>query len=122
MRAIVLPEPWKAVTAEREIPVPKQGEALLKMVCGGICGSDLASYRGQSAYVSYPRTIGHEFAAEVVEVGENPYGIKKGMLVTGNPYFNCGSSGCLTAQGSIRRSWRSLSHSVSVTTVCPERN
>lgn len=35
MRAIVLPEPWKAVTAEREIPVPKQGEALLKMVCGG---------------------------------------------------------------------------------------
>ena len=43
MRAIVLPEPWKAVTAEREIPVPKQGEALLKMVCGGICGSDLAS-------------------------------------------------------------------------------
>ena len=90
MRAIVIPEPWKAVTAEREVPVPKQGEVLLKMVCGGICGSDLASYRGQSAYVSYPRTIGHEFAAEVVEVGENPYGIKKGMLVTGNPYFNCG--------------------------------
>ena len=85
MRAIVIPEPWKAVTAEREVPVPKQGEVLLKMVCGGICGSDLASYRGQSAYVSYPRTIGHEFAAEVVEVGENPYGIKKGMLVTGNP-------------------------------------
>ena len=53
MRAIVLPEPWKAVTAEREIPVPKQGEALLKMVCGGICGSDLASYRGQSAYLSH---------------------------------------------------------------------
>ena len=26
MRAIVLPEPWKAVTAEREIPVPKQGK------------------------------------------------------------------------------------------------
>ncbi len=89
MRAIVLKEPFKAETIEREVPVPKEGEALLKMVCGGICGSDLASYRGQSAYVSYPRTLGHEFAAEVVEVGENPYGIKKGMLVTGNPYFNC---------------------------------
>ena len=37
MRAIVIPEPWKAVTEEREVPVPKQGEALLKMVCGGIC-------------------------------------------------------------------------------------
>ena len=30
MRAIVIPEPWKAVTAEREVPVPKQGEVLLK--------------------------------------------------------------------------------------------
>ena len=76
---------------EREIPRPKEGEALLKMICGGICGSDLASYRGMSAYVSYPRTIGHEFAAEVVEVGDNVYGIKPGMIVTGNPYFNCGT-------------------------------
>lgn len=89
MRAIVIPCPGEAVTQERSIPEPKKGEALLKMVCGGICGSDLASYRGQSAYVSYPRTIGHEFAAEVVEASENPYGIQKGMLVTGNPYFNC---------------------------------
>lgn len=89
MRAIVLEEPFKAVTVEREVPVPKEGEALLKMVYGGICGSDLASYRGQSAYIRYPKTLGHEFAAEVVEVGDNPYGIKKGMLVTGNPYFNC---------------------------------
>lgn len=91
MRAIVLPKPWEAVTTERDIPVAGPGEALLKMVCGGICGSDLASYRGQSAYASYPRTIGHEFAAEVVEVGKNEYGIQKGMLVTGNPYFNCGT-------------------------------
>ena len=43
MRAIVLQEPFKAETLEREVPVPKEGEALLKMVCGGICGSDLAS-------------------------------------------------------------------------------
>lgn len=77
MRAIVLPEPWKAVTAEREIPVPKQGEALLKMVCGGICGSDLASYRGQSAYVSYPRTIGHEFAPRLWKSARIHMGSKK---------------------------------------------
>lgn len=90
MRAIVLPKPWEAETVEQEIPVPKLGEALLKMRYGGICGSDLASYRGSSAYVSYPRTIGHEFAAEVVEAEPNEYGIKPGMIVTGNPYFNCG--------------------------------
>lgn len=91
MRAIVIPQPWKAVTEERTVPELKKGEALLKMICGGICGSDLASYRGKSAYVSYPRTIGHEFAAQVVEAAPNEYGIKPGMIVTGNPYFNCGT-------------------------------
>ena len=65
MRSIVISQPGSAATLEREIPTPGKGEALLKMLVGGVCGSDLASYRGQSAYVSYPRTIGHEFAAQV---------------------------------------------------------
>ncbi len=91
MDSIVITEPWKAATIQRPVPKPGKGEALLKMLVGGVCGSDLASYRGQSAYVSYPRTIGHEFAARVVEVEENEYGIRPGMVVTGNPYFNCGT-------------------------------
>ena len=34
---------------------------------------------------------GHEFSAEVIEADENnAYGIRKGMIVTCNPYFNCG--------------------------------
>ncbi len=90
MKSIVITEPWKAATLEREMPKVEPGHALLKMLVGGVCGSDLASYRGASAYVSYPRTIGHEFAAEVVEVEDNEYGIRPGMVVTGNPYFNCG--------------------------------
>lgn len=90
MKAIVIKEPWVVETVEREIPKRQKGEALLKMVVGGVCGSDLYSYRGQSAYCSYPRTIGHEIAAEVVEVDDNEYGIRPGMLVIGNPYFNCG--------------------------------
>ena len=91
MRSIVISQPGSAAALEREIPKPGKGEALLKMLVGGVCGSDLASYRGQSAYVSYPRTIGHEFAAQVIEVEENTYGIRPGMIVTGNPYFNCGT-------------------------------
>ena len=60
MKAIVITEPGKAVTDEQERPEAAKGEALLKMLVGGVCGSDLASFRGVSAYVSYPRTIGHE--------------------------------------------------------------
>lgn len=90
MPSIVLNEPFSVSVAESATPSVGQGEALLRMVFGGVCGSDLAAYRGTSAYVSYPRTLGHEFSAEVVEVGENPHGIRPGMLVTGLPYFACG--------------------------------
>jgi threonine dehydrogenase-like Zn-dependent dehydrogenase len=42
------------------------------------------------AYVSYPRIPGHEFSAEIVEIGQNDLGFTSGMVVTANPYFNCG--------------------------------
>lgn len=90
MRYISIPEPGKVEIREAERPVPKQGEALLKLLYGGICGSDLGTYSGTFLYASYPRIPGHEFSAEIVEVGENAYGLKPGMIVTANPYFNCG--------------------------------
>lgn len=90
MKAIRINAPGEVEIIEVEKPVPKKGEALLKLLYGGICGGDLNTYRGTLAYVSYPRIPGHEFSAEIVEVGENEYGLKAGMTVTANPYFNCG--------------------------------
>lgn len=90
MKAICIDEPRKVSLREQEKPVRKPGEALLKLLYGGICGSDLGSYRGANAYVSYPRVPGHEFSAEIVEIDDNDLGLKPGMIVTGNPYFNCG--------------------------------
>lgn len=82
----------------KEMPEPKRGngEALLKLLYGGICGSDLGTYRGTFAYADYPRIPGHEFSAEIMEIGENDQGLKKGMIVTANPYFNCGK--CYSCQ------------------------
>lgn len=96
MKAIVMNQPGEVKIKEIEKPVPKEGEALLKILYGGICGSDLGSYRGTFAYFSYPRTPGHEFSAEIIEVGDNDKGLKKGMIVTCNPYFNCGE--CYSCQ------------------------
>lgn len=90
MKAIFIEEPGKVILREIEKPVPKKGEALLKLLYGGICGSDLGSYRGTFAYFSYPRIPGHEFSAEIIEIGPNEQGFKPGMVVTCNPYFNCG--------------------------------
>ncbi len=90
MKTIRIPEPGKVEIIETEMPVRKKGEALLKLLYGGICGSDLGTYRGTFAYASYPRIPGHEFSAQIVEIDENDRGLKPGMVVTCNPYFNCG--------------------------------
>ena len=90
MRAIYIDEPDKVSFRDIPAPVRKPGEALLKVLYGGICGSDLGSYRGTFAYFDYPRIPGHEFSAEIVEIDENDKGLKPGMVVTCNPYFNCG--------------------------------
>lgn len=88
-KCMVIVAPNKVEIREIPMPIPAKGEALLKILYGGICGSDLSSYRGTFAYVSYPRIPGHEFSAEIVEIEENSNGLTKGMLVTANPYFNC---------------------------------
>lgn len=90
MKCIMLPEPGKVEIREMEKPVLTEGHAILKLLYGGICGSDLGSYKGTFLYAKYPLIPGHEFSAEIVEVGENEYGLKPGMVVTCNPYFNCG--------------------------------
>lgn len=90
MKYIVIPQPGQVAVKEMDKPTLQPGEAVLKILYGGICGSDLNTYKGTFLYASYPRIPGHEFSAEVIEVGENDYGIKPGMVVTANPYYNCG--------------------------------
>lgn len=90
MKVIHIEQPGKLQIIEREIPVPKNGEALLKMKYCGICGSDIATYTGNQPFTTYPRIPGHEFSAEIVEINGEAKGLEKGMVVTCNPYFNCG--------------------------------
>lgn len=91
MKCMYIMEPGKVEFRKGEMPVRKKGQVLLKLLYGGICGSDLGSYKGTFAYFDYPRIPGHEFSAEIIEVDEdNEQGLKPGMIVTCNPYFNCG--------------------------------
>lgn len=89
MKTIIVTEPKNVKVIETEKPVRKPGEALLKVLYGGICGSDLGTYRGTFAYADYPRIPGHEFSAEIIEIDDNELGLKPGMVVTANPYMNC---------------------------------
>ena len=96
MKTIIIPEPGKVEIIERPMPEPKEGEVLLKILRGGICGSDLGTYKGTFAYASYPRIPGHEFSGEIVAINGDAPHLKEGMVVTANPYFNCGK--CYSCQ------------------------
>ncbi len=91
MKAIEITAPGKIRIIEKEAPQPKEGEALLRVLYGGICGADVASYTGNQPFTTYPRIPGHEFSAEIVSIPVNDRGLKAGDVVTCNPYFNCGA-------------------------------
>lgn len=92
MKAIKIEKPWEVGQVQMEKPVPKEGEALIKIMTAGICGSDIGAFRGTNGLVSYPRVIGHELAGIVEAIPEdNPKGIKVGDKVIVDPYLYCGN-------------------------------
>ena len=69
----------------------KPGEVLLRLKYVGFCGSDLSTYLGKNPMVKMPVIPGHEVGAVIEKVGADvPEGLKPGMVVTCNPYTNCG--------------------------------
>lgn len=91
MKAIKLDSPWKVNGTDIAKPVPAAGEALIRIVTAGICGSDIGAFRGTNGLVSYPRVIGHELAGIVEEIPENnKNGIKAGDRIVVDPYIYCG--------------------------------
>ena len=96
MKTALINEPFQIAVTDTELPVPREGEALLKVLYGGICGADVASYTGNQPFTTYPRIPGHEFSAQIVSIPDNDRGLKPGDIVTANPYFNCG--GCYSCR------------------------
>lgn len=92
MKAIKLEKPWEISMVETAKPIPKKGEALIKIVTAGVCGSDIGALRGTNGLVSYPRVIGHELAGIIEQIeDDNPKGLKVGDRVIVDPYLYCGN-------------------------------
>lgn len=90
MKYIVCEEPNNFQLKDKEAPLKKEGEALLKIHRVGICGTDLHAYAGNQAFFKYPRILGHELAAEILDIEENEKGLKTGDYVIIMPYVSCG--------------------------------
>ncbi len=91
MKAIKITDINKVELIEIEKPSPKAGDVLLKIRYVGFCGSDLNTFSGKNPMVKLPVIPGHEIGAIVEQVTDGvPESIIKGMVVTLNPYTNCG--------------------------------
>ena len=80
MRAAIFNGPHRIDVGERPDPViAAPTDAIVRVVLGCVCGSDLWYYRGDSPHELGP--IGHEFIGVVEEVGAGVDNLAKGDFV-----------------------------------------
>ncbi|HTI58249.1 zinc-binding alcohol dehydrogenase family protein [Mucilaginibacter sp.] len=90
MNTLVCTQPGNFEYRAAPEPVLTPGNTVIKIKRIGICGTDLHAFEGTQPYFEYPRILGHELAAEIVDTDAAP-GFGRGEAVTIIPYFNCGN-------------------------------
>lgn len=90
MKAAILTSTQTISIEEKPIPQVKAGSALLRIKSCAVCGSDLRIYHHGNARVKPPRILGHEIAAEVLEVGRGVKKFKVGDRVSVGADIPCG--------------------------------
>ena len=100
MRAAVLEDWQKIMVSEIEDPVLQDGEALLRVKCAAVCGSDVHIFNGNNPIAITPVIPGHEFMGEVVKFEGKPNTrCLIGNRVVVQPLISCGNCiACLKGQ------------------------
>ena len=76
-----------------DVPQVGPGEVLVKITATSICGTDLHIYQWDpwaASRVKPPLVFGHEFAGEVVQLGEGTTTLKLGDHVSAETHIVCG--------------------------------
>lgn len=79
----------KLVLVEKEIPLLKEHDVLVRVAAATICGTDFHILEGKFP-AEPPVVIGHEFAGYVEDVGSAVESVRPGELVTIEPHLFCG--------------------------------
>jgi len=89
MQALQIVAPKELQLIEQAEPAqPRAGEALVRVHCVGICGTDVSAYLGKMPFVTFPRILGHELGVEVLAVGVGVTNVKVGHRCSVEPYIN----------------------------------
>lgn len=81
MKRAVLWDQKEIRIEEIDIPVPKDGEVLVKNMISTTCGTDVKNYKRGYPLVKPPHPFGHEFSGVIQEIGPNVKGFKVGDRV-----------------------------------------
>ncbi|MFS0776946.1 alcohol dehydrogenase catalytic domain-containing protein [Neobacillus sp. 3P2-tot-E-2] len=86
----------------------QEGDVKIRLVYGGICGSDLRVFQGKLAHASYPIRPGHELVGTIIEAGKAaPYKVGTRVVVFPNSF--CGECDlCLKGKTNICRHKKSI--------------
>ncbi|GAB4526995.1 MAG: zinc-dependent alcohol dehydrogenase family protein [Anaerolineae bacterium] len=87
MKGVFARSPFQFEIRDLETPKPKAGEALIKVRACGVCGTDL---HFAADWTEDWMPLGHEIAAEVVEVGPGVTNVKVGDKVIPEDVTMCG--------------------------------
>jgi (R,R)-butanediol dehydrogenase/meso-butanediol dehydrogenase/diacetyl reductase len=100
MKAAIFHGPGKALQIESlPIPIPGDGEVLIKVGRCGICGSDVQMTSGNGFTFPTGIAMGHEYAGEIVALGRGVEGLRVGERITAMPAKGCGRcSACLVGR------------------------
>ena len=72
------------------VPDPGPGQALVRMIGSGVCGSDVHAVRGDFELWKPPITLGHEGVGIVEALGHGDSPAAEGMVVSVCPSVSCG--------------------------------
>jgi threonine 3-dehydrogenase len=94
MKALVKSRAERGLWLET-VPEPEPGinDVKIRVLCTGICGTDLHIYDWNDwarSTIHVPLVIGHEFCGEIVEIGSNVEDLHPGDLVSGEGHVVCG--------------------------------
>jgi 2-desacetyl-2-hydroxyethyl bacteriochlorophyllide A dehydrogenase len=114
MRAIVVSKPGEFAYTEAPDPAPARDGVVVRVGACGICGTDLHILEGEFAPTPYPIIPGHEFAGEVVAVGEDARGaLSVGDRVAVDPSLFCGHcEACRQGRGNLCQNWGAVGDTV----------
>ena len=105
MKSVKVNQPGELAIIDESLPKLLDSKSVIvKVKAAGICGSDISIFKGTSPVATYPRVIGHEFAGEVIEIGNDVQNLSVGDHVSINPVISCGHcNACKKGRGNVCR-------------------